>query len=516
MAEKERVWTEAERKWKARLEIDRTCEIMPMSELYPTLPEADAYDACKQRFGHPDAVIWCKLMEVHEMCEMVRDTVVLLHGTLNCNACVRNFHSDLFGNWGHGFSHTATTAIDKRQVVFGGEDELYNAIKAVDRDYQPKLIIIVPGCATSLVQDDISRVLERAQPEVGAKLYYYPSAGYETRPTGLIIEQVTQMWIDLMDPPARIDKEAVNILGANREVYWPHVRGAQGPRPYPYPSDSEELGRLIEGLGLRVHRVLLASGGDYDYLRTAPEAGINTIACGTWGFPLAERMKERFGTPYVYHELPLGVEATSRFVRDLAAMTGRAAKAEELIQREYEAIKETWLKCQEMTAGKTVIIGGMGNRAASYLRCCKELGMEVIYIPAYPDMGFCCDETIKAKRVDWNHFLAYGFDPMVLRLKEGVTRDYRLYYLPRLMEKLELGEDDVVYMYCDFSAYAGQIEPSRVAYVNTSVHLRRRPGYATRAVGFRGTEGFCLDLMEAVKASKRKTSPTLYSRIYAR
>ena len=517
MAEnKARIWTAKEKEWKTKLEGDPTYEMMPMSELYPTLPSAEAYEAYEKTYGHTDAAIWCKLMIVHMMTEFTRDAVVLLHGTLNCNSCIRNFHSDLIGTWGHGFDNMPTTAIDKRHVVFGGEEDLYEAIKAVDRDYKPKLIIIFSGCAVSLVQDDCIRVLNRAQPEVGAKLFYYSAAGYEDRPLGVMIEKGTQMWIDLMDQPSKVDKDAVNILGANREVYWPHVRGAAGqPRPYPYPSDAEELGQLIEGLGLKVHRVLFASAGDYDYIRTAPEAGINTILCGTWGFPLAERMKERFGTPYVYHELPLGIEATDRFVRDLAKATGREAEAEKLIAQEHEAVRDTWEKCKEIVAGRTLIMGGIGNRTGSYLRFCKELGMDVIFLPAYPDMGMCLDEMIKAKRVDWDYFLEDGFDPQVLRLKPGIPRDYHKYYLPLLMDKLGLTEDEMLYMYCDFSAYAGQIEPSRIAYINTSTHLRRRPGYTTRAVGYRGTEGMCLDIMDAVKAAKRKSSPTLYTRIYS-
>ena len=140
--------------------------------------------------------------------------------------------------------------------------------------------------------------------------------------------------------------------------------------------------------------------------------------------------------------------------------------------------------------------------------------MNVIFIPAYPDMGACLDEQTKAKRVDWDYFLATGFDPMVLRLRDGVRRDYKLYYLPTLMKKLDLTNDDVVYMYCDFSAYAGSIEPAKIAYVNSSVHLRRRPGYPTRSIGYKGTEGFCLDIIEAIQAAKRKTSSTLYTRIY--
>lgn len=511
----ERVLTDREKQWLKMLDGDAVYEMMPMSQLYPTLPEADAYDACEKEFGHPDAAVWCKLLMAHEMLEMVTDAVVILHGTVHCNACIRNFHGHLFANWGHGFAHMPTTAIDKRQVVFGGEEELYQAIGAVERDYQPSLIVIFTGCAPSLVQDDVNRVIKRAQPEVKAKLFHHPTAGYEIRPTGLVIEEVTQMWIDLMDPPSKVDKDAVNILGANREVHWPHVRGGQKcARPHNYPSETEEMAKYMEAMGLRVHRVLLASGGGYDYIRTAPEAGVNTIACGTWGFPLAERMKERFGTPYVYHELPLGIEACSRWLRDLGKATGREEEAEKVIASETAAIAGVWEKAKEVVAGKVVIMGGVGNRTASYLRLIKELGGEVVYTPAYPDMGFCIDESIKAKRVDWEYFLDYGFDPMVMRLKSGVPRDYHLYYLPKLMGRLGLDNDQVIYMYCDFSAYAGKLDPGQIAYVNTSTHLRRRHGYPTRAVGFRGTEGFCLDIIEAAQVSQRGDRPTLYSRIY--
>ncbi len=510
-----RILTANEKKWKAKLEGDPEYEIMPMSDLYPTLPDAEAYEQYEQRCGHADAAVWCKLMMTHEMTEMLRDVVVILHGTLNCNSCVRNFHSDRFGDYGHAFAHFPTTSIDRRHVIFGGEQALAEAIRAVDRDYKPKLIIVLPGCATSMVQDDIQRVCAKAQEDLGIRVYYFPCAGYEDRPTGVIIEKVTQMWVDLMDEPKSVDPEAVNILGANREVYWPHVRGAEGkPRPNPYPSDAEELGRMIEAIGLKVHRVLMASGGDYDYIRTTPEGGINTVLCGTWAFPIAEKMKERFGTKLIYNELPLGFEANDKFMRHLGEATGREKEAEQFIADEHEKINKVWEETKKMVAGKVCIMGAIGNRTGSYLRLCKDLGMDVVYTPAYPEMGFCNDETIKAKRVDWDYFLSDEFDPIVMRLKDGQYRDFHKFYLPVVMEKLGLHNDDMLYMYCDFSPYAGQIEPSNIAYVNTSTHLRRRPGYPSRAVGYRGTEGFCLDIQDAVKAAGRKKWPTLYTRIY--
>ncbi|NQT73831.1 MAG: hypothetical protein HQ553_13855 [Chloroflexi bacterium] len=85
--------------------------------------------------------------------------------------------------------------------------------------------------------------------------------------------------------------------------------------------------------------------------------------------------------------------------------------------------------------------------------------MDVIYIPAYPEMGFCHDEAPKAKRVDWDYFMSDDFDPLVMRLKDGEPRDFHKFYLPMLINKLGLQNKDMVYMYNDFSPYAGQIEP---------------------------------------------------------
>jgi len=300
-----RVFTEVEKKWKAALEGDQTYKLLTLEEAFEDTPPLGATELHRKQFGDFQ-MAWCKFYQLHVALEMMKDTVCLVHSPLNCVACSRNFHNMLGGNYGCQMAHSPSTAMDRRQVIFGGEDDLYEAIKAVDRDYRPKLMVVMTGCAPGLTQDDVSRVVERAQSEVGAKLHFISSSGYEAVTFGEMMDQGMKDLSGLIDPPSRVDKEAVNILGHFREKYWAHS-GCQGTRRY--PSDADELARYIEGLGLKIHRVIL--GGDYEYLRTAAEAGVNTIHCGTWGIPMAEVMKERFGTPYSPMQLPLGVGPAS-------------------------------------------------------------------------------------------------------------------------------------------------------------------------------------------------------------
>lgn len=93
---------------------------------------------------------------------------------------------------------------------------------------------------------------------------------------------------------------------------------------------------------------------------------------------------------------------------------------------------------KDKVEGEVCIMGGMGNRTGSYLRLCKDLGTDVIYVPACPEMGFCHDEAPKAKRVDWDYFTADDFDPLVMRLKDGLPRYFHSFHLPVLMQKLGL------------------------------------------------------------------------------
>ena len=270
-------------------------------------------------------------------------------------------------------------------------------------------------------------------------------------------------------------------------------------------TDAEEMGRRVETLGLRVHRVV--PGDRLEELRDAAAAALNVVTCASNGMPLAYGMEQRFGTPYIPLAQPLGPESTAKWLRMVGDFTGRREEAERVIQREYEAISPIWESCQKMMQGKTAILMGWANRPFSIGRMCQELGMDVYHLGS---------RWLRFKSQDTQHWLSTGYDCKYILRK---TRDVASVNMVGLLGQLGLKEEDVVYFYFDFPPYAraGRFDAANVARVDTSVHQRRFRGWPSRGgLGYRGAASLCIMMMEAVRAAQRKTAPTLHGRLYGK
>ena len=158
-----RVFTEREKEWLEKLKGDDTYELVTLEEAYNRQPPVHAREAVKEKYGDACTTAWC-LFYLHQFAtEVVQNAVFLNHAPLNCMSCSQNFHTFLSHNYGCAGHMIPSTALDKRHVIFGGEEALHDAILAVDRDYKPKLIVVATGCAPGLIQDDCARVIEQAQ-----------------------------------------------------------------------------------------------------------------------------------------------------------------------------------------------------------------------------------------------------------------------------------------------------------------------------------------------------------------
>ncbi len=480
-----------------------------LSQLYEETPSVDAAQQVGEAFPGYEG-LWCRYIMTVTNLGATYNAVILVHGPLSCVAAVRLFKATNYSfYYGQPFQHLPTTDMDNSAVIMGGDQRLVEAIKAVDRDYRPPLIIVVDTCAPAIIGDDVEFAIEQAQPEVRARLAYIPTPGFTSPWLGRSIELCVQKYVDIMDPPERVDPEKVNILGQYKETFCTRGRG-KGRGEKRYPDDADELGRLIEALGLRLHRVL--TSGDYDYIRTAPEAAVNTFSCPTWSYPLARAMKERFGTPFLRHAIPTGFGATARWVRELAEFSGREEEAEGLIAREYAELEEEWESCREMARGRVALIeGGRNTRTAfarpmAYGRMCRELGMETYFFNIHP-------LEIKAKRDDVEYFLWDGYDPPILSHNYPYDKPVSAV---DVMKNLGLEKDQVVYFIEDVYPYAraGMFDASDAARVDSSVHHRRVREAPGRGIGFRGARAIARQIKEAIKAGRRKSKPTLYGRIH--
>ncbi len=480
--------------------------VMTLKEAYALVPDLNARDLVRETFEQMSSA-WCKFIMTYNMIEEMSDAIVLVHAPLNCPSCMKGYKGTMYTDFGNPHLHTPTTNLTSDHVVYGGERELREAILAVDRDYKPELIVILTGCAPGLTLDDCVAIVQQAQGEVQAKLFHVPTSGFDYTGNGFF-EDVLPTFADLMDRPQRVDRQKVNILGNNKQPYCrarPDDPGCE--RQQNFIGDAEEMGRLIEGMGLKVNVVF--SSDPYRRLRHAAEAATNSITCASYGVPLALAMKERFGTQFVNLAQPLGPVSTARWARLLGEATGHEAEAERLIQQEWDDLKPIWQECEQMVKGKTALVAGSANRPFSIGRMCQELGMDVY------QMGNPI--SLKAKGADVEHWIETGYNPKFIIREERIPAGTKL---TETMEWLGLDEDQAVYFYCDFPAYTrgGTFDPANVARVDTTVHLGRHKGYPSRGggLGYKGAQGLSIMIMEAIKAARRKEGWTFLGRLYGK
>lgn len=458
--------------------------------------------------------IWCRWQWSVTLTGMLDGVVVVVHGPVGCQASGRVFHGIHFEeHFGLPFLNLPTTNMGNKQVILGGEDDLEETLRQVDAEYKPPVIVVHSNCCAGLNMDDVQRVIENLQGEVNAKLIYIPSEGFSCTWTGDFAELNVPLYTQLMDAPKQVDPKAVNIVGLYKDMFsgpGMPVRKQWEPK---YPSNANELARIIESLGLKVHRALF--GGDYQYFRTAPEAAVNSIDCNCWGYPIGKAMQEQFGTPYLKHGKPIGVETTIKWINELADFMGVRNEAEKFINKEYNEIKEVWNEAKKLAQGKIAIIDGVrlvqaaATRPMAQARLAMELGMTPYIIEMHP-------LAVRAKEETMRYFLSDGVNPQIL---VGPHNEQKPLRAAEVAEMLGVDPVDVLYIHNDVFAYsrAENWDPGNVPFLDNAGQPFRRAKCRPRDVGFRGTEGMARDVIAAIKASRRQKAgiyhPTLYGRL---
>jgi len=484
-------------------------EWVRVSRMFETTPETDF----KCRFPGYSG-LWCRLIMAVTSYAMTKNSVAVIHGPSNCAWAVRNFcQTDYALYYGNPFLHMPVTNIDQNDVISGGMDKLVETLKQVDKDYNPEHICVFDTCSTALIGDDIETAINMAQKDCCAKIDYISSAGFTTPPLGKSIEETALRYAEMMEPPSEIPENTVNILGQYKEQQdsspMPGKKRCKNKRGK-YKDDASELTRLIEGLGLNIHRILIS--GNHDYIKTAPQAKVNVISCPTWGFPLAKRMEEKFNTPYIKQCIPIGIEPTKKWVMELAKFTGREQEAEKFIQKEIDKLMPVFERAKSFVKGKVALMECGRNsqtafaRPMAMARALEELGMTVRLFGLHP-------LELKAKAMDYEYFMQEGFDPMILNGNYAYQQPVNIAHV---IEDLGLKEGEYVYFTQDVfpAARGGVFDPANVPRAETGVHLRRVKNAPGRGVGFKGAKALYENIIEAVMFSERKSKPTLYGRVH--
>ena len=219
---------------------------------------------------------------------------------------------------------------NESNVVFGGAGRLREELISTFELIDGKLYIVLTGCMSEIIADDVQGVVSEFQNE-GKPLIYVNTPSFEGdafEGYELVLDKIIN---DHLPVSSRKDKSIVNVFGIVPQ-FDPFFRGDLG-----------EIKRILERLGLRVN-TLFTNDQTYKNLTDVPKAGLNILLSPVYGVDLLKKFEKRHGTPFITEDLPVGAIQTEAFIRHVAkaldidsATVNRVIKEE---KRDYYAYLE--------------------------------------------------------------------------------------------------------------------------------------------------------------------------------
>lgn len=223
----------------------------------------------------------------------IKDALILQHSVVGCQ-----WGSLTFRYAGKPYDvRQASDVIYDEDVVNGGEKVLRKALQEAERVFAHcGAVFVVSGCVPNMIGDDVDGIL--ATTEGSQKLLHVKAPGY----AGNIdsgAEAAYLMLLPLLQPAEKKQAGTINIFGIMNDD------------PYA-DNDLEELKKF---LGSKVKINCALQDCSLHDIAAMPQAELNI--CFGYGEPLARKMQEKFGVPYIKCAYPYGVAGMQQFLRQL-------------------------------------------------------------------------------------------------------------------------------------------------------------------------------------------------------
>ncbi|MDR1502954.1 MAG: nitrogenase molybdenum-iron protein alpha chain [Prevotella sp.] len=301
-----------------------------------------------------------------------RDIVNITHGPIGCGfyswLTRRNQTKPTTDEEANFIPYCFSTDMQDKNIVFGGEDKLKQAIREAYELFHPKAIAIFSTCPVGLIGDDVHRVARHMMEEIGGDINIFgfscegyrgvsQSAGHHIANNGLFKNLIGR------DDKVRGSlKYRVNLLGE-----------------YNIGGDAFELERVFEKCGINL--VSTFSGNStIESFENAHTADLNMVMCHRSINYVAEMMETAFGIPWIKVQ-PIGARSTAKMLRKIAQYFGDQElidKVEEVVAEEMAEVEAVREKIYSKTKGKLSMLFVGGSRAHHYQDLFEELGMTTI------------------------------------------------------------------------------------------------------------------------------------------
>lgn len=289
----------------------------------------------------------------------LKNCVPLLHSPVGC-AFQRKINP--FRPWDISFD-TPCSRLTEVEAVFGGNDRLQEAIKAVAAKYQPELILVISTCVPDLIGDDFESVIKEARREVSCEVVY-TTGNARRMPVGTQ-DALTAIIDRLVAEPDRKITAGVNICtlpAHNASFKIAELRnllediGAVINGVYFIESTVEEVGKLARAS-------LNITDYNQEWCRLAEKKfGMKSVALNQFAFLSLE-------------EAPGSVEGTLSFLRYVAGQLQLGTGVERVLEQKEEEVTGVLRPWRELLGGRRLAMTYFLHGGAGPVLI-KDLGME--------------------------------------------------------------------------------------------------------------------------------------------
>lgn len=336
----------------------------------------------KERNSVINPLVTCQPMGAMYAVAGIRRGLPLVHGSQGCSTFVRYSFSRHFREP----SEIAVTSLHEDAAVFGGRKNLISGLGNLAVRFKPDLIGAISTCSSEIIGDDMAGFIKIAKEEMVKKM------GEKEANSVKIIPISTPSFVDSHFKgydnaiKALVDNLARDPTNANEKINI--IPGMVNP------GDVREIKHILAMMG--VEGIILTDISDpfdsplrpsaTEFKPFYPKGGttveeicdssnsLGTISLCSYSGSGAESLEKKYDVPAVVGSIPIGVQNTDQFLRNLKKFTGLEIP-EALLDERGLLIDSMADLVSRYLFGRTVAIYGDPAISSGIARFVCELGM---------------------------------------------------------------------------------------------------------------------------------------------
>lgn len=237
----------------------------------------------------------------------IKRAVPIIHAGPGCSTKITSFVDQ--GEGYTGGNSIPCTNTGETEVIYGGEEKLRNVIDGAFKVIDADLYVVLTGCTSDIVGDDISSVTGEFQNQ-GRPIVYAETGGFKSNnyvSHSIVVNAIIDQYVDKFKNDEHVIKGLVNVFATipYQDPFW--------------NGNLEEIKRILEGIGLKVNILFGQNSEGIDEWKTIPNAEFNIVISAWAGISIVEHLEEKYGTPFLHFPyFPVGALETTQLLRQIA------------------------------------------------------------------------------------------------------------------------------------------------------------------------------------------------------